>query len=235
MKLSVVVPIYNEEGSVLLLMESLYANLQNYCYELILVDDGSTDATLSIIQQNKNEHTRLLALETNSGQSAALRAGLAQSKHEIIITLDGDMQNNPKDIHALIEQINGSKYSLVQGYRKHRKDGLDKLIPSIVANQLIRFLFSLPVHDIGCSLKAFRREAITTFSFFDGFHRYIPLFVHLNGLEVGEIIVGHNVRQAGISKYGIGRTFSVFKHLLLFRFGNTEKLSNVEYRIKNYF
>lgn len=232
MSLSIIIPLYNEEGNIELLLKSLYSELIDVDYELILIDDGSVDLTIKTILRNKNRNTKLLILDGNYGQSAAIDAGIVNSTQETIVIMDGDLQNDAKDIKKMLFVLEDSNCIMVQGYRKNRKDDFIKTFPSKIANKIIRMMFGLPIHDIGCSIKVFKRECISNFVYFNGFHRYIPLFISLNKGSLCELEVEHSPRYTGNSKYGISRTIQVICHLCLFKMGRLDKLPSLSYQIK---
>jgi dolichol-phosphate mannosyltransferase len=201
-KLSVVIPLYNEEENVALLQEEVDKALDGVDYELVLVDDGSTDDTAGAVV--RHPHVRLLEFEENTGQSAAMFAGINASIGDIIATLDGDLQNDPADIPKLLKHMEEEKLDLVCGYRAKRKDTTFKRIQSRIANNVRSRFIGDGVRDTGCSLKAMRRECREALLPFTGMHRFIPALIKNAGYKVGEIAVNHRARQHGVSKYGFG-------------------------------
>ncbi len=198
---SVVVPLYNEEENVALLQGELTAALTGIDYEIIFVDDGSTDATIARIAPN--ERVRVLPFAQNAGQSAAMYAGLHAARGTVAVLIDGDLQNDPADIPKLLREIEAGA-DLVCGYRAQRKDTAVKRITSRVAN-FVRSRFTKDgVRDTGCTLKAMRRECISMLVPFKGMHRFIPALVKGGGFRLVEIPVNHRPRQFGVSKYGLG-------------------------------
>jgi glycosyltransferase involved in cell wall biosynthesis len=199
--ISVVVPLYNEEDNIARLQEELAAALGGQEYEIVFVDDGSTDATLARIE--RGPQVRVVEFERNTGQSAAMYAGLHAAKGELLVLLDGDLQNDPADIPRLLAEI-GKGNDLVCGYRAKRKDTFSKRLTSRFAN-FVRSRFTKDgVRDTGCSLKAMRRECREALVPFYGMHRFIPALVKGMGYRITEIPVNHRPRTAGVSKYGFG-------------------------------
>ncbi|MGA1303311.1 MAG: glycosyltransferase family 2 protein [Cyanobium sp.] len=216
--LSVVVPLYNEEGSLHQLVEQLLASLRplGLAFELVLVDDGSRDATPQILRQLASQVPELVAvlLRRNYGQTAAMAAGFDSSRAPVIVTLDGDLQNDPADIPLLLDTLEEG-YDLVSGWRHQRQDGaLNRLLPSLIANRLIARVTGVRLHDYGCSLKAYRREVVADMNLYGELHRFLPALAFIEGARIGEVRVHHHPRRYGKSKYGIDRTFRVLMDLL---------------------
>jgi dolichol-phosphate mannosyltransferase len=200
-RVSVIVPLFNEEESVPILQRELTAALGNVDYEIIFVDDGSTDHTVERLAADSR--VRVLRFERNAGQSAALYAGLRAARGSIAVLLDGDLQNDPADIPMLLREIERGA-DLVCGYRAQRKDTLVKRITSRIAN-FVRSRFTKDaVRDTGCTLKAMRRECIVALVPFKGMHRFIPALVKGAGFKLVEVPVHHRARKYGLSKYGLG-------------------------------
>ena len=198
---SVVVPLFNEEENVAILQEELAAALRDIDHEIIFVDDGSTDRTLSRL--TKSPEVRILQFEKNTGQSAALYAGANAAYGETIVLIDGDLQNDPADIPRLVAEIRPG-VDLVCGYRAQRKDTLVKRLTSRIAN-FVRSRFTKDgVRDTGCTLKAMRRECVRTLVPFKGMHRFIPALIKGAGYRLVEVPVNHRARRFGTSKYGLG-------------------------------
>lgn len=218
MKISIIVPVFNEQATIQQLVTNIIDAMCGYTFELLIIDDASTDTIRETIQQIENKNVTLVSFQKNYGQSAAIMAGIENSSGEVIILIDGDLQNDPYDIPKLFQKLSENKVDLVQGVRQSRKDNWSKVIPSRVANLAIRLLFQVPIHDIGCSIKAFNRTVAKDLIYFNGFHRFIPLVVHLKGYKLEEMNVNHRNRIAGYSKYGIERIFIVIKHLIYLRF-----------------
>jgi len=198
---SVVIPLYNEEDNVAILQREIGEALAGRNYELILVDDGSSDGTVARI--DRKPEVRVLEFEKNAGQSAAMIAGISAVRGEVIVLLDGDLQNDPKDIPRLLEEITKGA-DLVCGYRAKRRDTVVKKITSRVANFVRSRFVGDGVRDTGCTLKAMRRECATALVPFKGVHRFIPALVKNAGYRIVEIPVNHRARQYGVSKYGLG-------------------------------
>jgi glycosyltransferase involved in cell wall biosynthesis len=222
MEISVIVPEYNEEENIIPLYKKVCDALKNYNFELILVDDGSKDRTFNIIEgiAKTDKRVKGIKLRKNSGQTASLSAGINNSKGEIIVTLDGDLQNDPYDIPMLITKIKNEGYDAVSGWRADRKDPFFKRINSKFANYLRRKLIKDNVHDAGCALKAYKREALDGIELYGEMHRYIHALVKLRGFKVGEVRVRHHPRLRGKTKYNYKRLFKGFLDLLYVKFWN---------------
>ncbi len=199
--ISIVVPLYNEEGNVAELQRQIDAALTGREYEIVFVDDGSTDATLKNIPGGPR--VRVLRLEKNSGQSAAMHAGIHQARGEIIATLDGDLQNDPADIPAMLTMLQQG-WDLVCGYRARRKDTAFKRLQSRIANAVRGRFVGDGVRDTGCTLKIMRRDCREALLLFNGMHRFIPALIRNMGWRVTEMPVNHRPRVSGVSKYGFG-------------------------------
>ncbi len=217
LELSIVVPIYNEVESLPRLIEAIATVMQanRYRYEIICVDDGSTDGSSDLLRQIAGDRTDLKAvlLRRNYGQTAAMAAGFNTAIAPVIITLDGDLQNDPADIPRLLEKLNEG-YDLVSGWRKQRQDAaLTRLLPSKIANWLIAKVTDVNIHDYGCSLKAYRSELVMDMNLYGELHRFLPALAFIEGARIAEIPVRHHARKFGSSKYGLGRTFRVVMDL----------------------
>ncbi|MBW7871647.1 MAG: glycosyltransferase family 2 protein [Flavobacteriia bacterium] len=217
-KLSVVVPVYNEEENAALLVERINSALKGKDYEIILVDDGSTDATSRIIKELDDPKVVLIQLKKNYGQSLALAAGIDYAKGDYIITMDGDLQNDPDDIPMMYNKAKAEDWDVVSGIRQKRKDNFIRTFPSKIANRIIRKTTKLDIKDHGCALKVFNRETAKELNLYGEMHRYITLLAFLNGARVTEVNVRHHQRQFGKSKYGLGRTTKVINDLILLLF-----------------
>ncbi|MEN2434138.1 glycosyltransferase family 2 protein [Weeksellaceae bacterium A-14] len=215
---SVVVPVYNEEDNIPLLIDAIGKALANYRYELILVDDFSSDKTVRTIKDIASPNVVLIELKKNYGQSSALMAGIDYATGDYIITMDGDMQNDPSDIPMMVDTMDEGGYDLVIGKRQKRKDNLMRTFPSKVANFIIRRTTKLNVKDHGCALKVFNRETAKNLDLYGESHRFITLHAHMGGARIAEVPVKHHPRRFGVSKYGIGRTTKVINDLILLLF-----------------
>lgn len=220
--LSVIIPVYNEEENVPLLHASLKEVLstQKFSYEIIYVDDGSSDATYIQLQTvaRHDLHTRVIRLRRNFGQTAAISAGVDASTGEILVFMDGDLQNDPIDIPRLLEKLDEG-YDIVSGWRKHRQDAqLSRKLPSWLANRLISKVTGIHLHDYGCTLKAFRWEVFRHIRLYGEMHRFLPAYAALAGARIAELEVSHHPRRFGVSKYGISRTFRVMLDLITLKF-----------------
>ena len=216
-ELSIVVPLFNEEESLPLLVEKLLLALRplGRSFELVLVDDGSSDRTADVLRQQAAGAPELVAvlLRRNYGQTAAMAAGFDASRGRLIVTLDGDLQNDPADIPMLLERLEEG-YDLVSGWRHQRQDhAVSRLLPSKIANALIARVTGVRLHDYGCSLKAYRRELVEDMNLYGELHRFLPALAFIEGARIAEVKVNHNGRQFGESKYGIDRTFRVLMDL----------------------
>jgi len=218
MQLSVVVPLFNEQESLAPLVERIFSHLRplGLSFELVLVDDGSRDRTPELLGQLAASVPELVAvrLRRNYGQTAAMAAGFDASCGEVIVTLDGDLQNDPADIPLLLEKLNQG-FDLVSGWRHRRQDAaLSRLLPSLLANRLIARVTGVKLHDYGCSLKAYRREVIDDLNLYGELHRFLPALAFIEGARITEVQVTHHPRRYGKSNYGIDRTFRVLMDLL---------------------
>jgi len=225
--LSIVVPLYNEEESVEKLLASLLEVVKqfDFSYEIIFVDDGSQDNTWSIIEQLKKRTPELKAIKfrRNYGQTSAMVAGFDHATGKMIVTMDGDLQNDPSDIPLLLAKIREG-YDIVSGWRKNRKDHILRILPSKVANAIISFTTGVRLHDYGCSLKAYRAECIKSLHAYGEMHRFFPALASMTGARVTEMVVNHRPREFGISKYGFDRILKVFSDIfavnLIIRFSS---------------
>ena len=216
--LSVVVPLYNEEESLPHLVEQLLQALRpsGERFELVLVNDGSSDRTADVLTRLSHQVPELVAvlLRKNYGQTAAMAAGFDVAQGEVIISLDGDLQNDPADIPMLLAKLREG-YDLVSGWRHQRQDAaIQRKLPSTIANRLIGRVTGVRLHDYGCSLKAYRREVLADLRLYGELHRFLPALAFIEGARITEVKVNHRARQYGSSKYGIDRTFRVLMDLL---------------------
>ena len=219
MKLSVVIPVMNEEENIEPLFKALREALEGYDYELIFVDDGSTDQTVQKIKELADERTKLLVLSRNFGQSLAMAAGIDAATGDVIATIDGDLQNDPRDIPVMLEKMQKEGWDVVAGVRANRQDGLVlRKIPSKIANWIIRKSTGVYLKDYGCTLKLFKKDVAKNLGLYGELHRFIPVLAKLYGAKMTEMNVRHHPRLHGQSKYGIGRTFKVISDLMLMLF-----------------
>ncbi len=222
--LSVVIPVYNEEENIPKLYEELKEVLERlpYDYEIIFVDDGSTDRTPQILEElaKKDPRVKVVRFRRNYGQTAAMYAGFQYASGDVVITMDGDLQNDPHDIPKLLEKINEG-YDIVSGWRKDRKDPfLSRILPSKIANWIISKVTGVHLHDYGCTLKAYRKEVAKNFRLYGDMHRFLPAVAKSFGAKITEVVVNHRPRLYGKSKYGIGRTVRVLLDIFLVKFLN---------------
>lgn len=219
MKLSVVVCVYNEELNVKPLVQQISDALQGYDYEIIYVDDGSTDDTVKNLKAIPHPTLKIVEFRKNYGQSLALMAGIDYATGDFIITMDGDLQNDPSDIPMMLETLQKGDWDLVVGLRKKRQDGMFlRKIPSNIANWIIRTSSGVKMKDYGCALKVFRAEIAKDMGLYGELHRFIPVLASLEGARITQVDVKHHARQFGTSKYGLGRTLKVVSDLLLMLF-----------------
>ena len=222
-ELSVVIPVQNEAPSLEALYEELTDALTAWgrSYEVIVIDDGSTDASFEILArlQSLDSHLRVIRFRRNFGQTAAFSAGFAHARGRLIATSDGDLQNDPRDIPAMVEKLEKNDLDIVCGWRKERKDPfLSRLLPSLAANRLISWATGVRLHDYGCSLKVFRADVVKPLKLYGEMHRFIPAIASEQGVTIGEQAVNHRARRYGQSKYGISRTVRVTLDLLTVKF-----------------
>ena len=219
--ISVIVPVFNEEENIY----SLYLELKEVfrltsrSYEIIFINDASKDETLTVLKKIAAKDKKVVIIDfiRNFGQTAALSAGIDHSSGEIIIPMDGDGQNDPADIPKLVEKIDEG-FAVVSGWRKNRQDAFIRVLPSQIANWLIRKMTGVKIHDNGCALKAYRREVIDGVQLYGEMHRFISVYASWSGGKIAEIVVNHRPRTKGKSKYGFSRIFKVVLDLLVIRF-----------------
>ena len=215
--ISIVIPLFDEEANI----EKLYGQLKtvlqdlNKEYELIFIDDGSTDNSFSILQDfhQKDKTVKVVQFRRNFGKSAALSVGFKYAKGKIIVTMDADLQDDPREIANFIKKLDEG-YDIVSGWRFERKDSFSKTLPSKLFNYLTSLLTGIKIHDFNCGFKVYKKEVIENINIYGELHRYIPVLAHWRGYKVGEIKVRHYPRGGGSSKYGIGRLFRGFTDLL---------------------
>jgi glycosyltransferase involved in cell wall biosynthesis len=221
--ISVIVPVYNEEENVPLLHErisNVLATQTAYSYEIVYVDDGSSDGTYPQLRlvAEKDSNVTVVRLRRNFGQTAGIAAGVAHSHGDVLVFMDGDLQNDPTDIPRLLAKLEEG-YDVVSGWRKDRKDAMvSRKIPSMIANRLISKVTGVYLHDYGCSLKAYRRAVFQHVRLYGEMHRFMPAYTALAGASIAEMEVTHHARQFGRSKYGISRTFRVILDLITLKF-----------------
>ena len=223
MKLSLIIPVYNEEENLSLLHAAIHEALDSikFDWKVIFVDDSSTDGSLAMLKelaQKDQSHVQVIAFRRNYGQTAAIAAGIDHSDGDIIILMDADLQNDPADIPIMLAKLDEG-YDMVSGWRKNRKDPfLSRTVPSRIANGLISWVTGVHLHDYGCTLKAYRREFLSGFRLYGEMHRFIPAYVSASGARVAELVVHHQPRKYGKSKYGLERTLKVILDLFTVKF-----------------
>jgi glycosyltransferase involved in cell wall biosynthesis len=219
MKLSLVITLMNEEDNVKPLLEQINLALEGIHFEVILVDDGSTDHTVSRIKEVADERVKLIVFQKNFGQTTAMQAGIDYAQGEFIATLDGDLQNDPSDIPMMLEKLEREGWDVVAGNRKNRKDGAFlRKIPSRIANSIIRNLTDVHLRDYGCTLRVYRAYIAKGMELYGELHRFIPVLAKLQGAKIVQVDVKHHARIYGASKYGLGRTSKVISDLILMIF-----------------
>lgn len=211
--ISIVVPVYNEEDGLLLLYDEIKRAAESLqrSYEIIFTDDGSRDRTFELLKQVRNQDSlvKVIRFRKNYGQTAAMAAGFEHARGDIIISMDGDLQNDPTDIPLLLSKLNEG-FDVVCGWRKNRQDKFwTRRVPSVIANWIIGLVTGVKIHDNGCSLKAYRASVIKQVRLYGELHRFIPAMSTIAGARIGEIVVNHHPRRFGASKYGIGRVWRV--------------------------
>ncbi len=222
-QVSVVIPVYNERENLPLLYEKLQEVLSRHpwTWEVVFVDDGSTDGSTDVLTQLARQdpvHVRVLVLRRNFGQTAAIAAGVDHARGGVIVLMDADLQNDPEDIPRLLAKIEEGA-DVVSGWRKDRKDPfLTRVLPSRIANALISKVTGVPLHDYGCTLKAYRRDILQSFRLYGEMHRFIPAYAAAVGARIVEIPVRHHPRRFGRSKYGLGRTLKVLLDLITVKY-----------------
>jgi glycosyltransferase involved in cell wall biosynthesis len=221
-ELSIVIPVQNESPNIKPLYDELTQTLGQYgrSYELLIVDDGSTDDTFEQLSalQARDPRLRVIRFRRNFGQTAAFAAGFAMARGRLVVTMDGDRQNDPRDIPAMVALIDQGN-DIVCGWRKDRKDTfMNRRLPSMLANKLISWATGVPLHDFGCSLKVFRTEVVKPLRLYGEMHRFLPAIASQIGVKIEEMVVNHRPRQAGETKYGISRTIRVVLDLATVKF-----------------
>ena len=217
--LSVVITVYNEEDNIKPLLEATYLALSEIDYEVILIEDGSTDRTVAEVKKHANERTKLIIFNKNYGQTTALAAGIDMAIGEYIATMDGDLQNDPTDIPAMLQKAIDEEWDVVAGRRANRKDGFVlRKIPSKIANWVIRNTTKVYLKDYGCTLRIYKAEIAQNMGLYGELHRFIPVLAKQQGAKMTEVDVKHHPRIHGESKYGLSRTFKVMSDLILMLF-----------------
>jgi len=220
-EISVIIPIFNEEANISALCQWLSESLGSLgkVWEVVFVNDGSTDRSGELLDKaaDESEHFTVVHFRRNFGQTAAISAGIRYARGEIIIPMDGDLQNDPRDIQRLLDKM-AEGYEVVSGWRKNRKDSLTKRIPSRLANSVISAVTGVRLHDYGCSLKAYRREVLKDVFLYGEMHRFVPAYAAMRGARVAEIVVAHRSRAGGKSTYGLERTGKVLLDLIVVKF-----------------
>ncbi|MDO8131775.1 MAG: glycosyltransferase family 2 protein, partial [Candidatus Brocadiales bacterium] len=229
--ISIVIPLYNEVDNIEPLCQAIIGVMQDRSYEVIIVDDGSTDGSTEKLKEwcSLRSNFRSIHFKKNAGQTAAMDAGFKYASGEYVVTLDADMQNDPADIPKLLEKLDA--YDMVCGWRQKRNDPWIKRISSKVANSIRNKLSDEDIKDTGCSLKAYRKECLNKIKLYNGMHRFLPTLFKLEGFSVTEVIVNHYPRKFGKSKYGVfNRAFRAFLDLLVVRWMKKRKL---KYEVRN--
>jgi len=218
--ISIVIPIYNENESLVQLLNEINILFNDKKLpEIIFIDDGSSDGSTEILKKIAidNSHVKLIIFKKNYGKSIALNEGFNLASRDFVITMDGDLQDDPKEIFSLIEKLNQG-YDMVSGWKKNRKDPISKRFPSKIFNFVLRMVTGLKIHDFNCGLKAYKKHVLNTISLYGGLHRYIPALAKQNGYTCAEIIVNHRARQFGTTKYGGSRFLRGFFDLFTVMF-----------------
>lgn len=218
-KLSVVVTVYNEEENIKPLIKQISAALEDFDYEIVYVDDGSTDNTVKELKSTHHDRLKIIEFKKNYGQSLALMAGIDYASGEYIVTMDGDLQNDPSDIPMMLQMAEEGEWDMVAGERVNRQDGMFlRKIPSRIANYIIRRSSGVYLRDYGCALKIFKADLAKDLGLYGELHRFIPVLAVLEGARITQVSVKHHPRKFGQSKYGLSRTFKVMSDLLLMLF-----------------
>lgn len=220
--LSIVIPIYNEQENIKILHNELNKTVKtlNLTYEIIFIDDGSSDKSFEKMKEEakKNNAIKIIKFARNFGQTAALEAGFQNSKGTIVIPMDGDLQNDPADIPLLLQKIDEG-YDVVSGWRKKRQDKFfTKTLPSKIANAIIAKITKIHLHDYGCTLKAYKKEFLNQTRLYGEMHRFIPVYAAWHGAKVTEIVVNHNPRKFGKTKYNLSKTLRVILDIITVKF-----------------
>lgn len=221
-EVSIIVPVYNESENIDLMYQEIVMSLKNQrrSFEIIIVDDGSYDDTQHALREiaKIDQRVKLVLLKRNFGQTAAMMAGIQEAQGDSIVTIDGDLQNDPDDIPMMLDRLDEG-FDLVHGWRKNRQDKLiSRILPSVAANWIISRITKFPIRDLGCTLKAMRSDVAKQLELYGEMHRFIPILAHQHGAKCIEVVIGHRARQFGTSKYGLDRTCRVILDLLTVKF-----------------
>ena len=229
---SIVIPLLNEEAT----LEPLYSQISDVMsdlglnYEVIFIDDGSTDSSFDVLQElhKKNDNITVIQFRRNFGKAAGLAAGFREAKGNVVITMDADLQDDPKEIPRFLQKLDDG-YDLVSGWKKERRDPFSKTVPSKLFNKVTSWLTKIKIHDFNCGFKAYKRDVVKEVNIYGELHRYIPVLAHWRGYKVGEIVVKHHPRKFGKSKYGFSRLIKGFLDLLTIMFltGYSKRPSHV--------
>jgi len=218
-KVSLVIPVMNEEANIQPMIKAVQKAMRGWNYEIVFADDGSLDRTVENIKKFSDTNVRAVIFNKNYGQTTAMAGGIAEAGGDYIVTLDGDLQNDPSDIPAMIAKLEEEDLDVVAGIRAKRQDGMFlRKIPSKIANAMIRKLTGVYLHDYGCTLKVFKKDIAKNLGLYGELHRFIPVLAQLQGARLDEVPVKHHARIHGKSKYGLGRTFKVVSDLILMVF-----------------
>ncbi len=218
-KVSLVIPVMNEEDNIEPMVQAIQEAMKGWDYEVVFADDGSSDKTVDNIKKFANVNVKAVIFNKNYGQTTAMAGGIAEATGDYIVTLDGDLQNDPTDIPSMIQKMEEEDLDVVAGIRAKRQDGMFlRKIPSKIANAMIRWLTGVYLHDYGCTLKVFKKDIAKNLGLYGELHRFIPVLAQLQGARLDEMPVRHHARVHGKSKYGLGRTFKVISDLMLMVF-----------------
>ncbi|MEM8940043.1 MAG: glycosyltransferase family 2 protein [Bacteroidota bacterium] len=218
-KVSLVIPVMNEEDNIKPMINAVRDAMLGWDYEVVFADDGSSDNTIANIKKYSDKHIKAVIFNKNYGQTTAMAGGIAEANGDYIVTLDGDLQNDPSDIAAMIKKMEEEEVDVIAGIRANRQDGMFlRKIPSRIANAIIRRLTGVYLHDYGCTLKVFKKDVAKNLGLYGELHRFIPVLAQLQGAKLTEMPVKHHPRVYGKSKYGLGRTFKVISDLMLMVF-----------------
>lgn len=224
--ISAVVPLYNEEENIGALYKEIIKSLKDHEYQILFIDDGSTDSSLEILKEiaKKDKNIKIYSFRKNLGKAEALTLGFQKAKGDYIVTLDADLQDKPREINKLLREMKKGKWDLVSGWRKERKDSLRKIVSSKIFNNIVSMFWGLNFHDYNCGLKLYSKEAAKSLNLYGGMHRFIPLLLHDFGFTATEVLVEHDKRKYGKSKYGFSKVWKdlpdMFTMLFLSKYGS---------------